>query len=586
MSDTAAQAFPQCITPGGPVPPAGDLTSPVGDLTSPGGDPSMAHWADAMAKSWPASGGQATPPAAYPAYPQYVPAPKKQYVIDGADSVAALAALVFGFLTWHWLWPESGAAAGGAPSVLYLPGVAVTLFFGLAVVGSLAYLARRGVGTRAGVVGAVAILVAAVPFTLYAPTPLHVIAGLVLVVVVVIWVGYAAGTAVAPWPGAASLVDAVNQGFVVPFTGLGAWFAGLRAMTRNRRGASQVLMAAIGVVVALPVIILVGYLLRSSNPVFDAWMAGFGRAFTHLNLGAIVLQFAFGVPVAIYVFALLYGNARRSAPGMVSLDGARRAAQAVRKVPTGALAAPVIVLIVLYLVFFAAMGSYLFSAFAGILPAATTYAEYARQGFFQLTAVAVINLVALAGAHLFARREGPLPALIRALGGILSGLTLLLVAVASSKMWLYIGARGLTHMRLYTLWLEAVLAVVFVLLLAWHIRSFRVGRPIVGVAVLGLFALLWANPDGIIANHNVDAYLSGDLATVDTELLASLSDATVPALVRLRDQAVDPAVSQDAATALMDHIWRSATMGQAGAQAPWTAWNWQSWQANRLMTDR
>ena len=44
-----------------------------------------------------------------------------------------------------------------------------------------------------------------------------------------------------------------------------------------------------------------------------------------------------------------------------------------------------------YLLFIGLQARYLFSAFFGILPEAYTYAQYARQGFFELCVIALLN---------------------------------------------------------------------------------------------------------------------------------------------------------------------------------------------------
>ena len=67
---------------------------------------------------------------------------------------------------------------------------------------------------------------------------------------------------------------------------------------------------------------------------------------------------------------------------------------------------------VVYLVYLFSQLAYFFNAFRGLLPEGYdfSYAEYARRGFFELCAVAGINLVLLMGAMLFSRKkEGRLP---------------------------------------------------------------------------------------------------------------------------------------------------------------------------------
>ena len=62
---------------------------------------------------------------------------------------------------------------------------------------------------------------------------------------------------------------------------------------------------------------------------------------------------------------------------------------------------------------------------------------------------------------------------------------------------------------------------------------------IIAVCVL-MFALIAVpNVDGMIADYNVDAYLSGDLTEVDVDSLESYGVSAVPAMVELRDSLKD-----------------------------------------------
>ena len=51
--------------------------------------------------------------------------------------------------------------------------------------------------------------------------------------------------------------------------------------------------------------------------------------------------------------------------------------------------------------------------------------------------------------------------------------------------------------------------------------------------------LALCNANGIIADHNVDRYLNGNLKTVDLDALDDLDEAAVPALCRLYDAQVE-----------------------------------------------
>jgi hypothetical protein len=170
-----------------------------------------------------------------------------------------------------------------------------------------------------------------------------------------------------------------------------------------------------------------------------------------------------------------------------------------------------------------------------VLPEEFSYAEYAREGFFQLCAVAFINLAVIIAISVFMRRKTEkAPVLLRVLTIVYSVFTLVLISTALAKMFMYIESYGLTQKRVYSTAAMIVLAVIFVLLI---VKQF-VPKICVGAvslaASLVLFAVLsLGNLDGMIAKYNVDRYIDGSLPTVDIEAMENLGDAAVPELVRL-----------------------------------------------------
>ena len=522
-------------------------------------------------------------PRPYMDYP-YAPSAKvkKPYPMTVTDNVFALVMVVMGYLAWNWLWPREVADPNYMESfAIFFPSLAVPLFVALALGCSLTYYSLHKVKlSRNAVVGAVLLLAGSLPFALYDLTPVHFFAGLGLMGGYAIWHGHLGRTSVSTGLDALVAADLINQGLVVPLTNLGAWPASVRSLARDRKRPTQLIIAVVSLVIAIPLFAVVLMLLISADTRFGSWMNQIGQALANLNVWTFLWQLCLGVPVAMLMFALAYGNANRRGTDTVTAEGAHKGAESVRRLHWAAVATPTLVLCLIYVVFFAAMGSYLFSAFGGDLPASVTYAEYARQGFFQLAAVAAINLGVLGFTYLFTRRDGQRhPGIVRIPGLALTVLTLLLITTAISKMLLYMDQYGLTRLRVYVLWFMLVMFIVFVLLAIWQVRPFRVSSPIALVCVLSFLVLAWGNTDGMIADWNVGRYLEGHMRTIDVDYLRfSLSDAAVPALSELSDQAPDYTVRWYAAEALSD-------LQTYRTDRPWTAWNWQTHQANQILAD-
>lgn len=243
-----------------------------------------------------------------------------------------------------------------------------------------------------------------------------------------------------------------------------------------------------------------------------------------------------GFIIAIPLFGALFGaNWKRMRNNGNAEEVGKRNTHVL---PRPLVMASVTPLLLIYVLFFISQWDYYISAFTHVLPEDLTYAAYAREGFFELCWVAAINAVLLLLFNLLIRpaKNEKFDGLRSVYSAILSLFTLILIVTALSKMMLYIDSYGLTQKRVYASWLMLLLAAVFVLVL---VRQFVRRMPLAGsIAVCGLlfFALIaLPNVDGMIANYNVDAYLSGKLPTVDVESISDYGISSVPALCKLEN---------------------------------------------------
>lgn len=291
------------------------------------------------------------------------------------------------------------------------------------------------------------------------------------------------------------------------------------AVAVDRRGGRSALA---GVALAIPIVVVLGALLASADPVFASF-------FDVAELTGHLALFVFG--------AWLAAGLLRTA-----------AAAAVPDVRVNARwLDPVAVLVVLGAI------DLLFAAFAVaqlialgeggarvLETAGLTYAQYARSGFFQLLAVAALTVVTLLALRAWTRDpEGPARRRLLAFQLTAVVLTLALVVVAVRRLDLYTGEFGLTMLRLYSslfsLWVGVV-----VVLLGLAMAGVGRGRHWLGAAggAVGLAILLGlnvANPEALVVRHN----LSRSDGTVDDRLdaayVGSLSEDAVPAAVAALD---------------------------------------------------
>ena len=118
---------------------------------------------------------------------------------------------------------------------------------------------------------------------------------------------------------------------------------------------------------------------------------------------------------------------------------------------------------------------------------------------------------------------------------LLSGVTILLIVSALSKMVLYIKEMGMTPLRVYTSWFMLVLVVLFVLIILAQFRKLQFCRAAFAGFTLMFAVLCFSNVDGMIAKYNVNAYETGKLEKVDFGVLEDLGDAAMVHVARLME---------------------------------------------------
>ena len=139
------------------------------------------------------------------------------------------------------------------------------------------------------------------------------------------------------------------------------------------------------------------------------------------------------------------------------------------------------------------------------LPAYTTLAEFAREGFFQL--MMVMGIVLLIFLFIMRRFKGEKVALFM-LGGLLIE-TIIMGLVSLKKMHLYQSIKGATVMRYYVEWFDYFLLIVLVVGVVFLVRKLEFRKLLNVVAVLGMFAfglVISLNVDGMVASHNIEKF--------------------------------------------------------------------------------
>lgn len=324
--------------------------------------------------------------------------------------------------------------------------------------------------------------------------------------------------------------------FVMPLSCLGNVFGAFFSVFKKLKSTKKILMIIAGLILAvIPTIAVTSLLIRADDAFRNMTESFISKITLPANIRYEIFIFIIGIPVAMYMFGVLYSNSERKNEEIMTREKNENFIKRIKFTPELVVFAAVTPICVVYILFFLSQSAYFLSAFSNIIPEGFTYAEYARKGFFELCSVAVINLCVIIFICLFAKKERDNPLAIKIYVTVISAFTLMMISIAVSKMAMYIRAFGLTLLRVYTTWFMILLAVLFVLIIIRQFNKvFKIFSYLFAAFVI-LFALLvFTDVDSVISNYNIDRYLDGSLPDVDIDMINyELSDSAVPALLKL-----------------------------------------------------
>ncbi len=281
--------------------------------------------------------------------------------------------------------------------------------------------------------------------------------------------------------------------------------------------------ALVGLICAIPVLIVIIPLLISSDDAFRGMMSNLFS-----NTFSTIIKAFFGILLSLFVIS--YGFSLKT--------------NRISKMPKSKFKGIENVYIisflsaigVCYLLYLFSQLAYFFSAFSGFLPEGEiTYAQYARKGFFEMCVIAVINLIIVFLSLIISKKKKGKACLgIKVLTTFISVFTLIIIATAISKMVLYIDAYGMTILRLTTSAFMLFLGVVFIsVILRIYIKKINIIKTALITAGCIVLILGAANVNAICAKYNYESYMNRRLDTIDIQELYELGYEGIPYIVKL-----------------------------------------------------
>ncbi len=265
--------------------------------------------------------------------------------------------------------------------------------------------------------------------------------------------------------------------------------------TGEKNKNSKIVYVILGVVIALPLVAVVLALLISADAIFGEIFANIFKDFDFYNL------FGDGILSSMLFVIIFFG-----AYMLISFLGNYRVNSVKME---GKMGEPVIAITItsilsfIYVIFCAIQVMYLFiGGSVGLkLPMDMTYAEYAREGFFQLLFVCIINLfLVLMGVYLF--RESKV---LKVLLCVITSCTYIMIVSSALRMILYIQYKYLTFLRVFVLW---ALLVIFILMVGVMINIFKENFNLFKYSTIVMtclyLVLSFMRVDYIVAKVNVD----------------------------------------------------------------------------------
>jgi hypothetical protein len=226
----------------------------------------------------------------------------------------------------------------------------------------------------------------------------------------------------------------------------------------------------------------------------------------------------------------------------------------------------------LFAAFVALQLGYLFGGRDTIDAAGLPYSAYARRGFFEL-----IGCASLVGTLLFALglQQRARSRAATALGLLLVGLTVVVLASAWYRLDLYQLAYGWTELRFYALSAIVFLALAL-MILGWCVVRARMRsavQPVIAAALLVGLGVNLLSPSAFVARADLERRIDPSGLPADAEramdpaYLMTLGDGAFPALVELL-----PSLSLEDQGLLRAWL-RTTAKARSGDQGPWESFN-------------
>ncbi|MBD3354212.1 MAG: DUF4173 domain-containing protein [Candidatus Lokiarchaeota archaeon] len=284
----------------------------------------------------------------------------------------------------------------------------------------------------------------------------------------------------------------------------------------NRNAIKISLSVLVGILIAIPVLIVFGLLFASADYAFKDVFNNLDPSFSIETVIIIVLA----IGLFLYSFiGLMWANLDDLVLNQRYDSDRSKGISAIIQIVFLTL------INLLFITFIIVQIVYLFGEHDKIVELGLTYSEYARKGFWELQAVSILSFIIMYFLIRFGvAKSTKAKILTKSLISLFALSIFIIIASALKRMDIYVDGYGLTELRFYTSAFMIFEAVLFAYLAIANIERKIMKYFSLYSLLAGFLALIILNvivPDRYIARTNIDRYENGK--TLDVVYLVQLS---------------------------------------------------------------
>ena len=339
-----------------------------------------------------------------------------------------------------------------------------------------------------------------------------------------------------------------------------------------------------GILLAFPILAILTVLLASADPVFNNRIQNLFSWFEIESLGEYAFRFFYSLIFAYLILSAYYFSIVESKKWLEKKQEERQPGSIL-----GSIEANIVLggINLLFLLFVILQFTYLFGGQKNITVEGFTYAEYARRGFSELLAVALISLVVFYILSMITKRDSKAKQWsFSGLGLFLVGLVAIILMSAFTRLTLYEAAYGFTRLRTLThvfmIWTGLLLAGVAILDL---IKKVDRMPTLLIIMIFGFgLSINLLNMDRFIVEQNVTRSMPSSeqdhAPELDAGYLYALSFDSIPPLVEFSTNPDTPPALQAEIGGVL--ACRLAKLDPSQIY-PWTSWHYARAEAIKML---